>query len=90
MKTRDGLTVCPESVEGKGRRKRVKKCFLRIRPDGMVKDDKKKLWYLFEFKRTSDVRPDYTERKEDMKTINMNPSWTSSGKQRTKDGHQNS
>jgi hypothetical protein len=46
-----GSLEVPESV-GKGRRKRVKKCFLRIRPDGLVKDDRKKLWYLLEFKRT--------------------------------------
>ena len=39
--------------------------FLRVHPDGVVVyHNEKRLWYLLEFKRTSDVRPDYPENLE--------------------------
>ena len=40
--------------------------FFRTRPDGIAHHNKKKIWYLMEFKHTSDVLPDYLERKDKM------------------------
>ena len=67
---------------------RAKKRFFRIRPDGIGKHENKQLWYLFEFKRTSDVTHDYIKRKEDITNKkyesfmnilrkNQNTGWTS-------------
>ncbi len=50
----------------KARQTKAKERFLRARPDGITHHNEKRIWYLLEFKRTSDVRPDYLERKEDM------------------------
>ena len=51
----------------KSRQSKAKERFLRARPaDGIAHHNEKKTWYLLEFKRTSDFRPDYLERKEDM------------------------
>jgi hypothetical protein len=62
--------------------------FFRTRPDGIAHHNKKKIWYLMEFKHTSDVLPDYLERKDKMASkqyenlMNIlrkakNPGWTS-------------
>ncbi len=40
--------------------------FFRTRPDGIAHHHENKIWYLMEFKRTSDVLPDYLERKDKM------------------------
>jgi hypothetical protein len=40
--------------------------FFRTRPDGIAHHNEKKIWYLMEFKHTSDVLPDYLERKDKM------------------------
>jgi hypothetical protein len=40
--------------------------FFRTRPDGIAHHNENKIWYLMEFKRTSDVLPDYLERKDKM------------------------
>ena len=73
---------------GKTRKKKVKERFLRTRPDGIAHHTDKKLWYLLEFKRTSDIQPDYMEKKDSM-TLKQysnlmdiirrtkNPGWTS-------------
>ncbi len=50
----------------KPRQTKAKERFLRTRPDGIAHHNEKKIWYLLEFKRTSDVRPDYFETKKDM------------------------
>jgi hypothetical protein len=44
------------------RQTKAKERFLRTRPDGIAHHNEKKIWYLLEFKRTSDVRPDYEKR----------------------------
>jgi len=44
----------------------ARKRFFRTRPDGIAHHNEKKIWYLMEFKRTSDVLPDYLERKDKM------------------------
>ena len=70
------------------RRKKAKERFLRARPDGITHHIEKKIWYLLEFKRTSDIQPDYMETKENMalkqyenfmNTLRRakNPGWTS-------------
>jgi ribonuclease HI len=40
--------------------------FFRSRPDGIAHHNENKIWYLMEFKRTSDILPDYLERKDKM------------------------
>jgi hypothetical protein len=66
----------------------AKKRFFRVRPDGIAHHNKKRMWYLMEFKHTSDVLPDYLERKDSMESkqyenfMNIfrkakNPGWTS-------------
>jgi hypothetical protein len=40
--------------------------FFRTRPDGIAHNNENRIWYLMEFKRTSDVLPDYLERKDKM------------------------
>jgi hypothetical protein len=40
--------------------------FFRTRPDGIAHHNENRIWYLMEFKRTSDVLPDYLERKDKM------------------------
>jgi hypothetical protein len=51
----------------KSRQSKTKEHFLRDLPtDVITHHNEKKIWYLLEFKRTSDIRPDYLERKEDM------------------------
>jgi hypothetical protein len=40
--------------------------FFRTRPDGIAHHNENKIWYLMEFKHTSDVLPDYLERKDKM------------------------
>ena len=70
------------------RQTKVKERSLRTRPDGIAHHNEKKILYLLEFKRTSDVRPDYFETKKDMtykqyeNLMNIlrkakNPGWTS-------------
>ena len=44
----------------------AKERFFRTRPDGIAYHNENKIWYLMEFKRTSDVLPDYLERKDKM------------------------
>ncbi len=44
----------------------AKKRFFRTRPDGIAHHNENRIWYLMEFKRTSDVLPDYLERKDKM------------------------
>jgi hypothetical protein len=62
--------------------------FFRSRPDGIAHHNENKIWYLMEFKRSSDVLPDYLERKDKMtskqyeKFMNIlrkakKPGWTS-------------
>ena len=46
------------------RQSKARTRFLRTRPDGIAHNKEKKTWFLLEFKRTSDVRTDYLERKE--------------------------
>ena len=59
--------ICKASLNpGKTRQKKAKERFLRTRPDGVGHHTEKKIWYLLEFKRTSDVQPDYMERKDSM------------------------
>jgi hypothetical protein len=43
-----------------------KKHFFRARPDGITHHNENRIWYLMEFKHTSDVLPDYLERKDSM------------------------
>jgi hypothetical protein len=43
---------------------KAKERFLKASLDDIVHHNKKKIWYLLEFMRTSDVRPHYLERKE--------------------------
>jgi hypothetical protein len=43
-----------------------KKRFFRARPDGITHHNGNRIWYLMEFKHTSDVLPDYLERKDSM------------------------
>ncbi len=45
---------------------KVKERFFRTRPDGITHHNENKIWYLMEFKHTSDVLPDYLERKDKM------------------------
>jgi hypothetical protein len=45
---------------------KAKERFFRTRPDGITHHNDNKMWYLMEFKRTSDVLPDYLERKDEM------------------------
>jgi hypothetical protein len=45
---------------------KAKERFFRTRPDGIAYHNENKIWYLMEFKRTSDVLPDYLERKDKM------------------------
>ena len=40
--------------------------FFRTRPDGIAHHNENRIWYLMEFKHTSDVLPDYLERKDKM------------------------
>ena len=67
---------------------KAKERFFRTRPDGIAHHNEDKIWYLMEFKRTSDVLPDYLERKDKMASkqyenfMNIlrkakNPGWTS-------------
>jgi hypothetical protein len=44
----------------------ARKRFFRTRPDGIAHHNENRIWYLMEFKRTSDVLPDYLERKDKM------------------------
>jgi hypothetical protein len=72
----------------KTRETKTRQRFFRTRPDGIAHHNKKKIWYLMEFKRTSDVLPNYLEKKDNMSSkqyenfMNMlrkakNPDWTS-------------
>jgi hypothetical protein len=45
---------------------KAKEHFFRTRPDGIAHHNENKIWYLMEFKRTSDVLLDYLERKDKM------------------------
>jgi hypothetical protein len=45
---------------------KAKERFFRTRPDGIAHHNENKIWYLMEFKRTSDVLPDYLARKDVM------------------------
>jgi hypothetical protein len=45
---------------------KAKERFFRTRPDGISHHNENKVWYLMEFKRTSDVLPNYLERKDKM------------------------
>jgi hypothetical protein len=45
---------------------KVKERFFRTRPDCIAHHYENKIWYLMEFKHTSDVLPDYLERKDKM------------------------
>jgi len=45
---------------------KAKERFFRTRPDGIAHHNEKRIWYLMEFKHTSDVLPDYLERKDKM------------------------
>jgi hypothetical protein len=45
---------------------KAKERFFRTRPDGIAHHNEDKIWYLMEFKHTSDVLPDYLERKDKM------------------------
>jgi hypothetical protein len=48
------------------RQTKTKEHFFRTLPDGIAHHNKKKIWYLMEFKRTTDVLPNYLERKHIM------------------------
>jgi hypothetical protein len=48
------------------RKTRQIKHFLRSRPDDISHHNETKMWYLKDFKRTSDVRPDHLEEKDSM------------------------
>ncbi len=45
---------------------KVREHFFRSRPDGIAHHNENKIWYLVEFKHTSDILPDYLERKDKM------------------------
>jgi hypothetical protein len=45
---------------------KAKERLFRTRPDGIEHHNENKIWYLMEFKHTSDVLPDYLERKDKM------------------------
>jgi hypothetical protein len=59
--------ICKAAKNPKAMREtKAKERFFRTRPDGIAHHNEKKIWYLMEFKRTSDVLPDYLERKDKM------------------------
>jgi hypothetical protein len=70
------------------RKTRQIKHFLRSRPDDISHHNETKMWYLKDFKRTSDVRPDHLEEK-DSHPNSTKTSWISYEKRKNQDGHQN-
>jgi ribonuclease HI len=59
--------ICKAAKNPKQMRESMaRKRFFRTRPDGIAHHNEKRIWYLMEFKRTSDVLPDYLERKDKM------------------------
>jgi hypothetical protein len=59
--------ICEAAENSKTMREiKARERFFRTRPDGIAHHNENRIWYLMEFKRTSDVLPDYLERKDKM------------------------
>ena len=81
--------ICKTSHDPrKTRQIKSREHFFRVLPDVITHHNKKKIWYLMEFKRTSDVLPNYLEKKDNMSSkqyenfMNIlrkakDPGWTS-------------
>jgi hypothetical protein len=69
---------------------KAKERFFRTRPDGIAHHNEKRIWYLMEFKRTSDVLPDYLERKEKMAFKQYENFMNSSERPKNQDGRRTS